>query len=110
MNAPIKLVPVPDCPAEPDCCCGAPADFMAEVWPGSNVYEPKCADHVERATDPSARFSELEVAAIRGAAETLDALWDLDAARGKNDARDGAEYRRLSVAPILRGLIDEEAG
>jgi hypothetical protein len=52
-------------------------------------------------------LTEDEVSELRCAASELDALWDLRAAVGSNDARPGAEYDRLSVAPLLRRIAEE---
>ena len=52
-------------------------------------------------------MNELERAALYDAIEQLDALWDLDAKRGLRDERGGAEYQRMSVAPILRRMLAE---
>jgi hypothetical protein len=54
------------------------------------------------------RFTDEEIDTIDRAAETLDALWDLDAARGQHDSRPGAEYHRLSLGHRLRRLFGEE--
>jgi hypothetical protein len=47
-----------------------------------------------------------DVLALDEAADTLDALWDLDADRGLRDARGGAEYERESLAPRLREIAE----
>lgn len=57
----------------------------------------------------SARLNEPERQLLREVADELDAYWDLDAARGLRDSRDGAEYRRISKAPELRALAGERA-
>ena len=54
------------------------------------------------------RFTDEEIDTIYQAAEKLDALWDLDAARGQHDSRPGAEYHRLSMGHRLRKVLGEE--
>jgi hypothetical protein len=54
------------------------------------------------------KLTDLEIAALEQAAEELDVLWDFDAERGFRDSRPGAEYERLSMAPVLRRIAERD--
>jgi hypothetical protein len=53
---------------------------------------------------------DMDVVTLIQAWETLDALWELDAARGKVDGIGSAEYAREALAPRLRAIADSALG
>ena len=55
-------------------------------------------------TSASPRLNDYEKHLLEEAAKEIDALWDFRAQLGEADCRDGAEYRRVCLAPKLREL------
>ncbi len=57
---------------------------------------------------PTPTLTPAERDAIAEAADTLDALWELDAARSMRNGIYGMEYEHNSPAPILPALLARE--
>ena len=55
---------------------------------------------------PTYALTAGDVDTLDAAADALDALWNLDAARGLVDGLGGAEYERVSLAPRLRSIAE----
>jgi hypothetical protein len=71
-----------------------------------HTYVLTDADRAEAAAGGADLIIQRAVA-LHAAIDHLDALWELDEARGMRDGRGGAEYWRVSPAARLREMCGE---